>query len=430
MAQSRDVDREFEETYSFLCSLDRFGILLGLENITNLLAAIGNPQETFPAIHIAGSKGKGSTAAFLNSILVNANINTALYTSPHLNDFRERIRINGQMISKEEVIESANKVKQVYNPSRTTYFEFTTALAFDCIAGRRPDCAIIEVGLGGRLDATNTITPLVSVITDISREHEDYLGEGIYSIAKEKAGIIKENVPAITSASHKEAAQAILETAAARSARVKIFGLDFTATEASDASFDYQSARVTMKELDYSLAGVHQIRNAALAIAAVEEIRRHNFFVPETAIRKGLGNTAFPGRFELVSTQPDIIIDAAHTVESIQSLRNTMENKYPQKEPLLLVGMLQEKNYKEMLRILASMSSRAVCVTPQLGRALDANELARAARETGLDAIAETTIERGLQTVKGMAQPDDVILATGSLYMIGPVRRACGLADE
>jgi dihydrofolate synthase/folylpolyglutamate synthase len=430
MAQSQDLDREYEEAYSFICSLDRFGILLGLENITSLLSDIGSPQEKFPAIHIAGSKGKGSTAAFLNSILLQANIKTALYTSPHLNDFRERIRINGKMISKEEVIESMKKVKAVYNPSRTTYFEFTTALAFDCIAKHQPRLAIVEVGLGGRLDATNLVNPLVSIITDISREHEDYLGEGLYAIAKEKAGIIKEGVPVVTSASREESLRAILETVAARSAGIKIFGRDFRGFPASLGAFDYQSARVTMKELEYSLAGLHQIRNASLAIAAVEEIRRNGFFIPEIAIRKGLAQAFFPARFELVSRNPDIIIDAAHTLESIEFLIKTMNARYPNKRPILLLGMLKEKNYPMMLKALRPIAERVVCVKPQGDRALEAQELARAAGDAGMEATAAHTIEDGLVAVKDMASEDDLILVTGSLYMLGPVRRACGLEDE
>lgn len=430
MDRVQDVDNEFERTYAFLCSLDRFGILLGLENITNLLNSIGNPQESFQSVHITGSKGKGSTASFLNSILLKANLETALYTSPHLNDYRERVRINGKMISKEEVIESVQKVKAVYDPERTTYFEFTTAVAFDCIARRKPDLAIIEVGLGGRLDATNTINPLVSIITDIAKEHEEYLGQGIYSVAKEKAGIIKKSTPTLTSATRKEALQAILETATARSSNVKIFGKDFKGKRVGPSSFDYLSAGVTMKGLDYSLAGGHQMKNASLAIAAVEELRRNGYFIPETAIRAGIDQAVFPGRFEIVSTRPDIVIDAAHTVDSMRLLRNTLERSYPNKKPFALIGMLAEKNYQDMLKIIQPIVGKVICVKPQGNRALDGEELAAAARSIGMDADSSPSVEKALNTLKGLARAEDLILATGSIYMIGLVRKACGLDDE
>ncbi len=171
-----DIDREYSRTIDFLYSFERFGILLGLENISSLLAAIGNPQDQFRSVHVAGSNGKGSTSSLIEAMAGGSGLTTALYTSPHLNDFRERIRINGKFVSKEEIIVATKKILPIYDHDRTTFFEYTTAIAFDCIAHAKPDLGIIEVGLGGRLDATNTIKPLVSVITDISREHEDYLG--------------------------------------------------------------------------------------------------------------------------------------------------------------------------------------------------------------------------------------------------------------
>ena len=226
MSSSRDqtLEDKYNETVSFLYSLERFGILLGLENISSLLEQLGNPQKSFPVVHVAGSNGKGSTSAFMFGVLREAGYKTALYTSPHLNDFRERIRVNGSLVPKEAIIESTAKVRGIYDPERTTFFEFTTAVAFDFMARAKPDIAVIEVGLGGRLDATNTVEPLVTVITDISREHEDYLGAGIAAVAGEKAGIIKPGVPLVTGAGRSEARRVILEAARKASAAVKEFG--------------------------------------------------------------------------------------------------------------------------------------------------------------------------------------------------------------
>src|SRR5271157_1336094 len=231
MSRSHDqgLEEKYKETVRFLYSLERFGILLGLENITSLLRQLGNPQKKFPAVHVAGSNGKGSTSAFIFGILREGGYKTALYTSPHLNDFRERIRMNGSLVPKEAIIETTEQIRRIYNPERTTFFEFTTAIAFDFIAKSKPDIAVIEVGLGGRLDATNTVEPLVTVITDISREHEDYLGAGIAAVAGEKAGVIKPAVPLITGAGRGEARKVILEAARNASATVKEFGKHFAA---------------------------------------------------------------------------------------------------------------------------------------------------------------------------------------------------------
>ncbi len=250
--QDRAFEERYEETIRFLYSLERFGILLGLENISRLLAQMGNPQKTFPAVHVAGSNGKGSTCAFVSHILRAAGENVALYTSPHLNDFRERVRLNGELVSKAAIIDSAEKVRAVYDPKRTTFFEFTTAMAFDCIAEMKPDIAIVEVGLGGRLDATNTVNSKVTVITDISREHEDYLGVGIASVAREKAGIIKPGVPLVTGASRKEAREVILGVASDASAPVREFGRDFSGKRTGTCQFTVPIRRIcSWKTLAY-----------------------------------------------------------------------------------------------------------------------------------------------------------------------------------
>lgn len=423
------VEAEYTRTYEFLCSLDRFGILLGLENITKLLEALGNPQASFPAIHVGGSNGKGSTAAILNSILRKAGLRTALYTSPHLNDFRERIRIDGAMVSKEEIIRSAGKVREVYDPERTTFFEYTTAVAFDCIAEAKPDVAIVEVGLGGRLDATNTVDPIVTIITDISREHEDYLGVGIESVAREKAGIIKPNVPLITGATRKKAGEVILGTARQVGAPAKLFGKDFVGRRTGYQRFTYGSPGLIIEGLETSMPGGHQMKNAAMACAVVEELSRAGYLIREEDVRSGIKETWFPGRFELLRCSPDVIIDGAHTPESMRLLKHAMSQRYPNVRPLVLTGMLREKNWAEMARILASVAREMVCVAPQGNRALDPGELIPVIKEHGIPATVAPSIEAGLHALMEKAGAEDVILAAGSLYMIGPVRRACGIPD-
>lgn len=421
---------EYEETISFLYSLERFGILLGLENITSLLEKISNPQREFPVVHVAGSNGKGSTASFITGIARCAGIKTALYTSPHLNDFRERVRIDGDLISREDLIRSTAKIREIYDPERTTFFEFTTAVAFDIIARARPGLAVIEVGLGGRLDATNTVSPEVTVITDISREHEDYLGKGIASIAREKAGIIKKAVPLITGAARKEARTVILEVARSVSAPVREFGRDFRGIRTGDRTFTYRSANLTLENLSLSMAGSHQIKNASLAVAVTEELIGCGFNITVEAVRQGIEKTRFPGRFELLAEDPDVIIDGAHTPEGMRMLKSTLRRLYPGVRPLLLLGMLRDKNYRDLLSIIGGIAKEVVCVPPQSNRAVDPEELAAAVSELGVPASSCGEIEEGFRRLKERANRSDVIVAAGSLYMIGPVRRVCGIGDQ
>jgi dihydrofolate synthase/folylpolyglutamate synthase len=426
----KSVEEQYQETVAFLCSLERFGILLGLKNISVLLKQLGNPQTTFPVIHIAGSNGKGSTASFICEILREAGLKTALYTSPHLNDFRERIRLHGAFVSKEAIIASTERIRRIYDPERTTFFEFTTAVAFDCIADFKPDMAVIEVGLGGRLDATNTVAPLVTVITDISREHEDYLGVGIRSIAREKAGIIKPRVPLVTGASRHEAREVILGTARELSAPVKEFGRDFIGKRTQTDAFSYHSPQFATEHLTLSMPGSHQIKNASLAIAVIEELVSAGRSIPTEAIRKGIAATRFPGRFELVARSPDVIIDGAHTPEGMRLLKSTLKQVYPGVKPLMLLGMLRDKNYERLVKIIAPVAREVICVAPQGDRGLDPEELAALVRALGAPARSARSIPEGFSILKAGAAATDVILAAGSLYMIGPVRQECGVRDR
>jgi dihydrofolate synthase / folylpolyglutamate synthase len=430
LTQDRAFEERYEETIRFLYSLERFGILLGLENISLLLDQIGNPQKQFPAVHVAGSNGKGSTCAFVSHILRAAGVHVALYTSPHLNDFRERVRLDGELVSKEAIVDSAEKVRAVYDPKRTTFFEFTTAMAFECIARMKPDIAVVEVGLGGRLDATNTVDSQVTVITDISREHEDYLGVGIASVAREKAGIIKPGIPLVTGASRTQAREVILGVAAEASAPVSQFGKDFSGKRTGTCQFTYRSPNLLMKDLVLSMPGSHQIKNASLAIAVIELLQDRGFRISNEAIRKGLMNTRFPGRCELLRTGPDVIIDGAHTPEGMRLLKSTFRKMYPGKRPLMLLGALRDKNYDALIKIIVPLAREVICVAPQGERALNEEELRDLVKTYGVPADTAPSIREGFEKLLARATREDVILAAGSLYMIGPVRRCCGLADE
>jgi dihydrofolate synthase / folylpolyglutamate synthase len=430
IVSKQSLGQEYNEAISFMYSLERFGILLGLDNIGNLLNHLGNPEKKFPSIHVAGSNGKGSTSSFVYRVLLEAGLSTALYTSPHLNDFRERVRLNGALVSEESLLESIRKVRKIYDPEHTTFFEFSTAAAFDCIAREKSDMAVIEVGLGGRLDATNTVSPSVTVITDISREHEDYLGVGLAAVAREKAGIIKENVPLITAASRKEAWTVIEAVAREKHAAVKKFGRDFVGIRTAMNTFTYRSSGLVLQDLAMAMPGSHQIKNAALAIAVLEELRALGYKIPDEAMRNGVSKTRFPGRFEILRRDPDVVIDGAHTPEGMRLLKSTFRQVYPGIKPLMLLGMLRDKNFKALIEIIIPIAREVVCVAPQGNRALDPDELATMVREHGIPASVAPDITEGFQRLLKKSSHDDVVLAAGSLYMIGPVRRACGIQDD
>ncbi len=423
------LDMRYAEAVRFLYGLERFGILLGLDNIRALLDKIGNPQDRFRAIHVAGSNGKGSTCTFVNSMLMAAGYRTALYTSPHLNDFRERVRLNNRLLPREELVRAVATILPLYDPERTTFFEFTTALAFLCIAEYDPDVAIIETGLGGRLDATNTVKPLVTVITDISREHEDYLGKGLAAVAGEKAGILKPGAPLVTGAGRKEAREVIIRKAAEVAIPVREFGKDYVGKRTGLHTFTYSSANLRL-DLTLSMPGSHQVKNAATAVAVVEELIAQGWAIPESAISEGIGKARFPGRFELLRRSPDVIIDGAHTPEGMRLLKSTFRQVYPGIQPLLLLGMLYDKAYEELVKIIAPIASRVICIAPQGDRRLPPETLATVVRSMGIPASTALTIEDGYKKLEAHAGADDVILAAGSLYMIGPVRKACGIGDE
>jgi dihydrofolate synthase/folylpolyglutamate synthase len=423
---AENLDERYQNTIEFLYSFEKFGILLGLENISFLLEELGNPQNKFKSIHVAGSNGKGSTSSYINGILSESGFRTAIYTSPHLNDFRERVKLGDEFISKQAIVNGAEIVRSIYDRDRTTFFEITTAIAFLEIASWNPDFAVIEVGLGGRLDATNVIAPLTTIITDISLEHEDYLGRGFAAIAREKSGIIKPGVPLVTGASRREARRVIIDTAREKSAPVREFGKDFWGRKTGIHSFAYMSDRLSIPEIRLSMAGSHQIKNASIAIAAIEELTALGYTIETKDILNGIRNTNFPGRFEILSRSPDIVIDGAHTPEGMRLLKSTFQQVYPGVRPLILLGILQDKDYTKLVNIIAPLAKEVVCVEPQGGRALDSEHLSVLVSKLGIPAANAESIEDGFTMLRNKAQKHDVILAAGSLYMIGPVRTLAG----
>jgi len=406
-------------------ALQRFGIKLGLATIRNILNGLGNPQRTFACIHIAGTNGKGSIAASIASILQQAGYRTGLYTSPHLIDFNERISINGQQISNKDVVKAYQAVKKVHKGSREpTFFEFTTAMALVEFARQKVDWAIIETGMGGRLDATNIIKPAGSIISNISLEHKMYLGNTIAQIAAEKGGIIKARIPVVTGARQPSALSVLESIAAGKSAPFYRYGRDFRVRTNPNGSFNYYGMSKVWKNLKTSLIGPHQVNNTALVLAACETLAQKNRLnFTENHLRQGLKNTVWPGRLEFVGQSPLIILDGAHNLAAARNLANYLQENLRSRKLTLIAGILDDKPYKAMLGPLMKQCSRVIVTRPIIDRALEPEILYAEAKQHVSDVTCFPDVDQAVTHAMATADPDDVICIAGSLYVVGEAKQ-------
>lgn len=432
-------DRHYQETIDYLYGLQKHGIKLALSNSARLMSLMGDPHKRFQSVHVAGTNGKGSTSSFLAGMLQAAGYRVGLYTSPHLVDFTERIRINGRPITGNRVVELARRVRERYQQTtdnagavlNPTFFEVTTALAFTFFAEEGLDIAVVEVGMGGRLDSTNVITPLVSVITNIELEHTEFLGDTLSLIAAEKAGIIKDNVPVVTGVSQPEVIEIIERTAAARQAPLYRMPKNFAPERIfpeQPPRFHYRGIRAAYPDMRLSMLGGHQVDNACLALAAIECLRESGMPVDETAVRLGLERTRWEGRLEKVSARPDIYLDGAHNPASARALARAIAEMKPAYQRLLLViGVLGDKDFRGILSELVPLADSVVATKPDYGRALDVEVLAAEARKLHNAVDTAACLAAALAQVREKAMPGDLIIITGSLYVVGDAR---GLFSE
>ncbi|HCC32881.1 MAG TPA: bifunctional folylpolyglutamate synthase/dihydrofolate synthase [Clostridiales bacterium] len=435
------TDWTYEAAIDHLYRIARRGSALGLERIALLLDQAGNPHHFFKCIHVAGTNGKGSTTAFIASILESAGFKTGRYTSPHLEVFEERISINGEPMSRDELVAQVSRLSRLTGDSaaedqQATFFEFVTALAFEHFRSRGVDMAVLEVGLGGRLDATNVIEPpLVAVITSIGLDHMEYLGDTLPAIAAEKAGILKTGSVAVTATRDPAALEVIRRTAAER--RVDLWTVASAGTRgAADVcwrkrasslevqTFDLSLPDGEYADLEIALAGDHQLDNAACAVAAIHRLRTTGRPVPESAIRGGLAQARWPGRFEVLRRRPWVILDGAHNPQGAAVLCRTLETALPGARPVMVLGAMGDKDLDGLVEPLAAMARMVVATRPSYpGRAADPAAIAAAARRAGGEVQvvepAEAALRRGLDLLAG---EDDVLVVAGSLYLVGEAR--------
>lgn len=404
-----------------------------LSRMQALMAALGNPERSYPTIHVAGTKGKGSVSAFCASALQEAGFVTGLYTSPHLRDFEERIQINGKPISRDEFVYITNKIKPyIAGIPRLTTFEISTALAFWHFARQEVEIAVIEVGLGGRLDATNVITPLISVITSISRDHTYVLGDTLSEIATEKGGIIKSGIPVVLAPQREEPRDKLIEIASEHGCPLIQVGRDYKFS-IKERSLDGQivslwnTADINKSPIvfELSMLGDHQAENAATAYVTLQALRERGLDIREGAIRQGLVNTFWPGRFEILQRDPAVIIDSAHNAYSARVLQNTLDQYFPDKAIVLVVGFSADKDIPGMLQAWLPRVEHIIATQSGHPRAMPPEELAEVVRSlTETPVTAQEDAKSALQLALEIAGDDHLIVTAGSVFVAASIRVA------
>ncbi len=438
---------EYREALEWIHGLGRFGIKPGLERVKAMLELLGNPHQGIRFVHVAGTNGKGSTAAMLASILRVAGYSVGLYTSPYLLSFTNRMAVNNADIDRDELVSLVSRIKPIVKQLQNdpelghpTEFEVVTVLAFAYFASSGVDLVVLEVGLGGRLDATNIVTPLISIITNISLEHTDVLGHTIEEIAFEKAGIIKQGKPLITAAEDQRALAVFKKRcqeldcpyyrvfppreAAEQPDNQRPVSMIKQITE-DGQYFDYYGFDSEQPDLFISLRGKYQLLNATTALAAVELLGEDGFTVSRAAILKGLAETSWPGRLELLQKGPLVIMDGAHNPAAMEKLAEAVPRYFKYKRLVLVIGMLADKDTAAMLKSILPLSDSVVFTRPLLPRAADPQNIADFALDhfkLVKDYYVIKDHQEALDKAFELAEPEDAILVTGSLYTVSDIR--------
>lgn len=420
---------EYADALQYIHGLSRFGSRLGLERITRLLELAGNPEQHLQVIHVAGTNGKGSVTAMAASVLAAAGYRVGMYVSPYLEDFRERIQVDGQCIPERDVAAWVERLRPLVDRvvedglDHPTEFEFITLLALCYFAARRVDYVVLEVGLGGRFDATNVVAqPLACVISNIALDHTDRLGNTLAQIAFEKAGIIKPGRPVVTGARDPEALAVIRRVAREKGAPLLVAGQDFTWEERycdwRGQSVDLRCPTRQFPDLHIPLVGRHQQANTACAVTALEVAVPG---LPERAVREGVGGCRWPGRLEVLAERPLVVIDAAHNPDGAGALREAL-GLFPRRKLIMVLGILRDKNPEAMVELLAPAADLLVATCPVSPRAGSPEHIADLARPLCGEVRVEPDLATALEEALGAASPDDMVLVAGSIYLIGPAR--------
>jgi dihydrofolate synthase / folylpolyglutamate synthase len=413
---------KYSETLDWIYGLRGGEIDLRLDRMDRALGLFDHPEKKYPSFHIAGTNGKGSVSAILHRILCLSGYRTALYTSPHLVSFTERIRIGDQEIAPAEVIALAEEIRDRTARANIvlTFFEFATVMAFVHFARQGVDVGVIEVGLGGRLDATNLVQPVISVITTISKDHEAYLGSDIGSIAREKGGIIKPGVPVTCGNLPAEAVAVIKSLAQDRGIASYFLTSEYYFALNSDDLFDYKGLKQNFSNLTVALRGRHQMANAAVALSALE-LASGPFSVSERAIREGLRTVRWPGRFEVFGDGPVIVLDGAHNGEGAKALAEVLGDFRRGRKVKFLFASMQDKDWRLILDTLAKVADEFIFARVRMERSADPQQLAAYLSAKVPCRVIEES-HAALRAIANGAQADDIVMIAGSLYLLGEIR--------
>lgn len=420
-----------EESLNYIHSYFWKGSIPGLSRTFELLKRMGDPQKKLKFVHIAGTNGKGSTAAMLEAVLRAAGYRTGLYTSPYINCFHERMQVSGELISDAELLEITEFVKPHAEAmtDHPTEFELVTAIAMEFFARRECQIVVLEVGMGGELDSTNVIdTPEAAVITNIGLDHTEVLGDTLEKIASAKAGIIKGGDAVLYRGT--PSVEAVFEESCARTG-TRLHKADFGSIRPLGRSLEGQCFDCGgRKALELSLLGEHQLRNASVVLTTVDVLRAKGWEISEDALRHGLKHTSWPGRFELLRREPIFIADGGHNPQCMAALRENLTAFLSGRPITALTGVMADKDFADMYRLVEPCITRFVTVTPSNPRAMQAEALAQVLRPFGKPVTACATVAEGVRTAIAQTEPNGAVVAFGSLYMLGDVRQTVHALDS
>ncbi len=420
---------------AYLYHLQKHGIKLGLDTMTALVSRLERPDTRYRVLHIAGTNGKGSTAAITAAILQAAGYRVGLYTSPHLVEFRERIRVDGRMISETDIARLTALVKGVSEPDLApTFFECTTAIGLQYFSEARIDVAVLEVGLGGRFDATNVVMPSACAVTTIALDHQEYLGTTVASVAYEKAGIIKPHVPVVVGRMPEEARQTIERVAAERAAPLSRLGVEFEVAGETPERFTFSRGTIRYDNLFCPLPGTHQLDNCASALSLIHAATDQGIHVGESAVREGLRKVQWEGRLEVVGREPLTVLDGAHNpaaAAAVAEYLRAFRRSHPGSRVILVLGMMRDKDHRGFVEPFKGLADDLVLTQADLPRSATVVQLQAAVSGWRSPVHTEALLSDALALAKRLARSEDLICVTGSLMLVGDVkalRRGCGLS--
>ena len=423
---------KYNEAMDYIANTSRFGMNFGLERVETMLSLLGNPEKNLKCIHIAGTNGKGSTTAMITSILKEEGYTVGMYTSPYLEEFEERIQINGVNIPKEKLAKLVTEIKEVIDKvvekgfDNPTQFEIITTLMFLYFSREKTDFVVLEVGLGGRLDATNVINPLISVIASISHDHMNILGNTITEIAGEKCGIIKHS-PVISYPQVEDAMKVVEETCRAKEVELTIASLDSIKDVKANKECNTQIIDFDLNNriisVEHSLLGDHQVKNTLVALNVIDKFSQVVKPISDETIKSGIFKTKWIGRMEVMRNNPLVVIDGAHNLDGIRSLKSSVSKYFNYNNIVLVLGILGDKEVEKMVSDISSISKKVILTEPHNDRAKNIDEMGQYLEK--LDKPYEKILDynKAYKRALEIANEDDLILVCGSLYMIGDMRK-------